>query len=55
MKRYAIPAALIVVTTAVLVLLNEFTNLGFVADYAYLFIMAAMLVGVFMVRASDDS
>jgi len=54
MKRYAIPAGLIVVVTVALVLLNEFTNLAFARDYAWLFITSAMLLGLWLARTSEE-
>lgn len=55
MRRYAIPATLIVLVATVLVLINEYTSLTFVRDYAWLLITAAMLVGVFLSRRSTQS
>lgn len=52
MRRYAVPASLIVLVAAALVLTNEYTSLTVVRDYAWLLITAAMLAGVFLSRRS---
>ena len=53
MKNYFIPAIGIIITAIILVVINEFTETSFVKDYAILFIIAAMLLGVWLGKLSD--
>lgn len=53
MKGYLIPAAGIVLVAGGLVAINELTELTVVHDYALIFIVAAMLLGVFLAKISD--
>ena len=48
MKNYLVPALAILLITIVLVAINELTELTFIQDYALLFIVAAMLFGVWL-------
>jgi len=48
MKSYVVPAAAILLITTVLVVVNEFTEVTFIRDYALIFIVAAMLVAVWL-------
>lgn len=48
MKNYVVPAVAILLITAVLVAVNEFTEVTFIQDYALLFIVAAMFFGVWL-------
>lgn len=50
MKNYLIPAIGIIIVTIILVLINEFTEMTFIKDYALIFIIAAMLLGVGLAR-----
>jgi positive regulator of sigma E activity len=52
MKNYLIPAIGIIIITIILVVINEFTEINFVKDYAYVFIIAAMLLGVWLAKLS---
>lgn len=52
MKNYLVPAIGIILTTIILVVINEFTELTFIKDYALIFIIAAMLLGVWLGRLS---
>lgn len=52
MKNYLIPAIGIILTTIVLVLINEYTETTLIRDYAYLLIVVAMLLGVVLARLS---
>jgi hypothetical protein len=52
MKNYLIPAIGIIITTIILVVINEFTEMTFIKDYALLFIVAAMLFGVWLAKLS---
>jgi hypothetical protein len=53
MKRFLIPAAGIVLVTVGLIAVNEFTELTIVEDYALIFIVAAMLLGVWLAKVSE--
>lgn len=46
MKNYLFPAIGIIIVTIILVLVNEFTELTFIKDYALLFIVAGMFAGL---------
>lgn len=52
MRNYLIPAVGIVLITLVLLALNQWTETTFIQDYAYFFIVAAMLLGVWLARVS---
>lgn len=53
MKNYLIPALGIILTTIILVLINEYTEATFVRDYAYLLIIIAMLMGVGLAQVAS--
>jgi hypothetical protein len=53
MKKFLIPAVGIAVVTIVLIVINEFTELTFIRDYAYIFIVAAMFLGLWLAKISD--
>lgn len=55
MKNYFIPAIGIIITTIILVVINEFTEMTFIKDYALLFIIAAMLLGVWLGKLSGKT
>ncbi|MCB0778381.1 MAG: hypothetical protein KDC03_02365 [Flavobacteriales bacterium] len=55
MKHYTLPALGIVLVTLILVVINEFTDSTIVQDYAFLFIIGGMLLGVFLTRLGDRS
>ena len=50
-----LPAAGIIVATIILVVLSEFTDLTFVRDYAFLIIVAGMLLGVWLAQRGKDA
>lgn len=50
MRNYFIPAISIVIVTIIIVLINEFTELSTLKNYAFLFIVAAMLLGIGIAR-----
>ena len=52
MKDYLFPAIGIILVTIILVVINEFTDTTFIKDYALIFIIAAMFVGVGLARFS---
>jgi uncharacterized membrane protein len=53
MNSYKWPALGIVSVTLILILINNLTEMTFVTDYALLFIIAGMFVGVFLGRLSN--
>lgn len=53
MKNYLIPAIGVIVVTIILVVINEYTETTLVRDYAYFFIIGAMLLGVALTRFSQ--
>lgn len=55
MKNYFIPAIVIVIITVILIVINEFTKITFIKDYALILIVAAMLLGVGIAKLSDKS
>ena len=54
MKKSFLPAVAIIITTTLLVAINEFTELSFIKDYALLLIIAAMLFGFWLGKAFDE-
>lgn len=52
MRNYLIPAAVIVLVTLFLLAINQRTEATFIQDYAYFFIVTAMLLGVWLTRLS---
>ena len=46
MKNYFIPAIGIIIVTIILIVINEFTEMTFIKDYAFILIIAALLLGV---------
>lgn len=52
MRDKIIPAIGIVVVTIVLIVINELTDTNFIQDYALIFIIAAMLLGVWLAKIS---
>lgn len=55
MNKKLLPAIGIIVVTIILLLLNEFTDTTFIKDYAYLFIIAGMLLGVGLTNLANKS
>ena len=55
MKHYTLPALGIVLVTLILVVINEFTESTVIRDYAFLFIIGGMLLGVFLTKLGDRS
>ncbi|MBS0011352.1 MAG: hypothetical protein KFF49_08070 [Bacteroidales bacterium] len=53
MKNYFIPAIGIIIVTIILVVINELTEMTFIKDYALIFIIAAMLLGVGLAKISE--
>lgn len=52
MKDYLIPAIGIILVTIILVVINELTDLTFIKDYAFILIIAAMILGVGLAKVS---
>jgi hypothetical protein len=55
MKDYFRPAIGIIVTTIILVIINQFTEITFIKDYAFLFIVGAMLLGVELTKMAKKT
>jgi len=55
MNKKIVPAAGIIIVSLILVAINEFTELTFIKDYALIFIVAAMLFGVWLTKQSEKS
>ena len=55
MNKNIFPAIGIILVAAILIYLNEFTEMTFINDYAYLFIISAMLLGVSLTKTSDKA
>jgi hypothetical protein len=55
MNKKFLPAVGIIIVTLILVAINEFTEMTFIKDYALIFIIAGMLLGVWLTKLSDKS
>jgi len=55
MKKNTLPALGIVLVTLILLVINEFTESTVIRDYAFLFIIGGMLLGVFLTKLGDRS
>ena len=55
MRDKLIPAVGIVVVTIILIAVNELTDSTLIQDYAFLFIVAGMLLGVLLARMAAAS
>lgn len=53
MRRTLWPAAGIIVVTVILVAINEFTETTFIKDYALIFIIGGMFLGMGLTRLAD--
>ena len=53
MNKNLLPAIGIIVVASILLALNEFTESTFIKDYAYLFIIAAMFLGVALTKLAN--
>jgi hypothetical protein len=54
MHSYKWPAIGIISVTVILLLINQFTETTFIQDYAFLFIIAGMFVGIYLGRISKS-
>ena len=55
MNKKILPALGIIIVTIILVAINEFTEMTFIKDYALIFIIAGMLLGVGLTKLADKS
>jgi len=55
MNKNIFPAIGIILVATILIALSEFTEMTFIKDYAYLFIISAMLLGVSLTKITDKS
>tara|TARA_B100001093_G_scaffold466857_1_gene485614 strand:- start:197 stop:376 length:180 start_codon:yes stop_codon:yes gene_type:complete len=55
MKKKILPALGIIIVTVILVVINEFTELTFITDYALIFIIAGMFFGLWLSKISDKA
>jgi len=55
MNKKILPALGIIIVTIILVVINEFTEMTFIKDYALIFIIAGMLLGVGLTKLADKS
>ena len=53
MKKKILPALGIIIAAIILVVVNEFTELTFISDYALIFIIAGMFFGLWLSKLSD--
>jgi hypothetical protein len=55
MNKKFLPALGIIFVTIILLLINEFTEMTFIKDYALIFIIAGMFLGVWLTKISDKT
>ena len=55
MKKKILPALGILIVAIILVVINEFTELTFITDYALIFIIAGMFFGLWLSKLSDKA
>ena len=55
MKKKISPALGIIIVAIILVVINEFTELTFITDYALIFIIAGMFFGLWLSKLSDKA
>ena len=55
MKKKILPALGIIIVAIILVVVNEFTELTFISDYALIFIIAGMFFGLWLSKLSDKA
>ena len=55
MKKKILPALGIIIVAIILVVINEFTELTFITDYALIFIIAGMFFGLWLSKLSDKA
>jgi hypothetical protein len=55
MKKKILPALGIIIVAIILVVINEFTELTFITDYALIFIITGMFFGLWLSKLSDKA
>lgn len=55
MEKKFLPALGIIIVAIILVAINELTEWTFIKDYALIFIVAGMLLGVWLTKLSEKS
>lgn len=55
MNKNILPVIGIIAVTIVLLILNEFTDMAFIKDYALVFIIAGMFLGIGLTKLADKS
>jgi positive regulator of sigma E activity len=55
MNKKFLPALGIILVAIILIVINEFTELTFIKDYALMFIIGGMLLGVWLTKLSEKS
>ena len=55
MNKNILPATGIIVVTIILLALNEFTEMTLIKDYALIFIISGMLLGVALTKFANKS
>ena len=50
MKKITLPALAIILVTIILLIINEYTALTWISDYALILIIAGMFLGVWLVK-----
>ena len=55
MKKKILPALGIIIVAIILVVINEFTELTFITDYALIFIISGMFFGLWLSKLSDKT
>lgn len=53
MKRKMLPTIGIIIVAIILITINEFTELNFIKEYAFLFIVTGMLLGIVLTKIGD--
>lgn len=55
MNKYILPSVGIIVVAIILVTLNELTEMTFIKDYALIFIMSGMFLGIALTKYINKS
>jgi hypothetical protein len=53
MNKKVLPPLVIIILAIILVSINEFTEMSFIKDFALIFIIAGMLLGVGLTKLAD--
>tara|TARA_B100000963_G_scaffold54725_1_gene42901 strand:- start:3502 stop:3666 length:165 start_codon:yes stop_codon:yes gene_type:complete len=54
MNKKFLPALGIIIVAIILIVMNEFTELKFIKDYAFIFIIGGMLLCVWLTKLSGN-